>query len=224
MEEQGALALALLVGEVNVVEPPRRHDAGLGGALLLLPVEPPEVDALLLKRVVQKVHVVGGVLLVGDVEGNVLPRRGIDAHGPGHGGIGLLPWLHARRRMHIERGLQALLVNLLQEVVGVGKEDFVPGVAGPAEAVIRLVDLAFRLKLLLADVPAHVDDQNVERHIVFVEAADELVELLIGVIPVARPPRAEGKARRQRDAAGDFYEVAECLAVVVAVAEEVPVN
>jgi hypothetical protein len=72
-------------------------------------------------------------------------------------------------------------------------------------------------------VPAHVDDEDVERDIVLVEAFDELVELLVGVVPVARPPCAEGEARRERNAAGYADEVAESFAIVVAVAEEVEV-
>src|ERR1035441_4137209 len=95
VEKQRALTFALLVGEVDVVEPPGGHDAGHGGVLLLLPIEPPEVDSLLFQRMVEKVHVVGGVLLVCDVEGNCFSRRRIDAHGRGHRGISLLPRLNA---------------------------------------------------------------------------------------------------------------------------------
>ena len=81
MEEQRALALALLIGEVDVVEPPGVVHAGHACVLLLLPVEPPEVDALLLQRVEDQVDVVGGALLVGEVEGDVFLGRRIDAHG-----------------------------------------------------------------------------------------------------------------------------------------------
>ena len=56
MEEQRPLALALLIGKVDVVEPPGGHHAGDFGALLLLPVEPPEVDALPLQRMMQQVQ------------------------------------------------------------------------------------------------------------------------------------------------------------------------
>jgi hypothetical protein len=135
--------------------------------------------------VVEKVHVVGGVFLVGDVEGDVFPCCGIDAHGFGHGGIGFLPRLDTGGGVHIERGLQAFFVNLLEEVVRIGKENVVPGVAGPSQAVVRLIDFACGLKLFLADVPTHIDDENVERHVVFVEAADQLIEFLVGVVPVA---------------------------------------
>ncbi len=75
----------------------------------------------------------------------------------------------------------------------------------------------------LADVPVHVDHQHIERHIVLVEAAHQLVQLLVAVSPVARPPRAEGKPRRQRNAPGHAHDNRQRLAVVVPVAEEVPV-
>ena len=48
------------------------------------------------------------------------------------------------------------------------------------------------------------------------EAAYQLVKFLVGVVPVARPPCAEGKARRKWDAAGHTDIIAERLAIVVA--------
>ena len=86
-----------------------------------------------------------------------------------------------------------------------------------------LVAFAHGLQLLFAGVPAHIDHEDVERRGVVVEAADDLLNLLVAVVPVARPPCAEGEARRNGNATGDFDVVAEGFAVVVAVAEEVQV-
>src|SRR5450631_1129162 len=72
-------------------------------------------------------------------------------------------------------------------------------------------------------VPIHVNDQHIERDIVVAEAMHQVLELLVAVGPVARPPCAEGKARRQRDASGNFGVVGERLLVIVAVAKEIPV-
>ena len=74
MEKQRTLAFARLIGEMNVVQPPRRTHAGSLRIRLLLPVEPPEVHALLLQRMVQDVQVVRRELLVGDVERDILLR------------------------------------------------------------------------------------------------------------------------------------------------------
>src|SRR5580700_4042753 len=105
MKQQRSFALALLISEMHVIEPPGRIDAGKFRGRLLLPIEPPEVDSLLFKRMMQKVHVVCCVVFVSDVEGHVFLCRGIDAHRTGHRGISRFPWLHAGRRMHVEAGL-----------------------------------------------------------------------------------------------------------------------
>src|SRR3974377_1775221 len=47
MEEQRPLVLALLITEMHQVDPPGRPPPCRFGIVLLLPVEPPEVDTLL---------------------------------------------------------------------------------------------------------------------------------------------------------------------------------
>ena len=113
--------------------------------------------------------------------------------------------------------------SFLRNVVGIGKEQLVPGVAGPAELLARLIDLSGGLELLAADVPAHVDDEDVERHVVLVEAADELVEFLVGVSPSSATTMRRRRSAAAAECGRRPHEVAEGLAVVVAVAEEVPV-
>jgi hypothetical protein len=125
--------------------------------------------------------------------------------------------------MEIESGLQAFGVQAGEEIDGVGKECLVPGVAAPAKVVVGLVDFAQSGELLFADMPTHIDDKDVQGNVVFMEAFDELVEFLVGVVPVARPPGAEGEARRKGNAAGNFDVIAQSPAVVVSVTEEVQV-
>ncbi len=108
MEQQRPFALPLLVGKVHVVQPPRRHHTRHLRLLLLLPVQPPEVDALLLQRMVHQVHIVRRKLLVGNVERHILPRRRINPHRCRHRRVRLLPRLNPRRRMQIQRNLQPL--------------------------------------------------------------------------------------------------------------------
>ena len=87
--------------------------------------------------------------------------------------------------------------------------------------MFRLIHLARCLKLVVADMPAHVNHEDIKRNIVLAETAHQFIQFLIGVIPIPRPPRAECKARRQRNAPRDLHVIAQRLAVVVAVAEEV---
>src|SRR5271170_1442679 len=225
MKEQRPLALALLVGEVDVVEPPGWIHTSELGVGLLLPVEPPEVDALLFKRMVEEIHVIDRELLVGDVEGHIFLGLGIDAHDFSKRRVSILPWLHARGGMQVERSLEALIMNMIEEELRIWKEHFVPGVSAPAEAVARLIWVVLSLggQLLLVDVPIHINHKDVERHSVLTEAFDDIVEFLVGVGPVARPPRAEGEAWRQRNPSGDAHIIAQRLLIVVAIAEKVPI-
>ena len=210
---------------MQIVEPPRvGYARNLAHQGLLLPIEPPEVHALFFERMQNQVEVIRRPLLVCGIEGNVFLRRRIDAHGARHRRIRSLPRLNARRGMQIHRGLQAVLVKALQEGIGIGKQHPVPCVAGPAQHLARLVHRAHGFQLLVAQVPVHVDHKHIERRIVLAESAHQFVQLLVAISPIARPPDAEGKARRQRDAAGDFDVVAKRLLVVVAVAEEVPIR
>jgi len=72
-------------------------------------------------------------------------------------------------------------------------------------------------------VPVHVYDEHVERNVVVVHLCDEVAQFVVAIRPVARPPVAEGVARRQRHLARKLGIVAQCLLVVVAVGEEIPV-
>ena len=103
---------------------------------------------------------------------------------------------------------------------GYGKQKTVPTVAGPALGVSRLIFLGREPAQSERLVPLHVDHQHIEWHIVLVKAAHQLIELLIGIGPVARPPRTEGEAWRQRDRPGDLDEVGQRLLVIVTVGEE----
>src|SRR5260370_7657010 len=80
VEEQRPLAFALLISKVHVVEPPGWRHAGHLGVRFLLPIEPPEINALLLEGMKNKIEEVGCEFLVRDVERNVLPGRSVATH------------------------------------------------------------------------------------------------------------------------------------------------
>jgi len=83
--------------------------------------------------------------------------------------------------MQVEGCLQALGVVLGEKSSGSGNSTC-SSVAGPAQIMAGLIGLARGQELVFADMPAHVDDEHVQRHIVLVEAAHQLVEFLIAVI------------------------------------------
>jgi len=56
--------------------------------------------------------------------------------------------------MQIERGLEALSMQLGEELSGIGEEELVPGVAAPAEIFTGLIGPAGGFELLVVQVPA----------------------------------------------------------------------
>src|SRR6202044_89673 len=110
VKEQCAFALTLLVGKEDIVDPPGGIQSSNAGSVLLLPVEPEEIDTLFLERVNYVVQVVRGEFLFGNVIGNVLLGCRIDPHRACHLWVVLLPRLHTGGRMNIYCGLEALLV------------------------------------------------------------------------------------------------------------------
>ena len=87
--------------------------------------------------------------------------------------------------MHVETGFQSIRMQECEELRGVRKEEFVPGVAGPSETMIRLVRFAFLLELIDIDVPIHVDHEDVQWSVILAKSADNFFNLLIAVGPVA---------------------------------------
>src|SRR5580698_10946358 len=96
MKKQRTLSFSLLIGEMDIVEPPSGVHSGNLCIGFLLPVEPPEVDALLFERMVQQVHIICGEFFVGNIEWHIFLRGWIDADGFCHSRVRRLPRLHAR--------------------------------------------------------------------------------------------------------------------------------
>jgi hypothetical protein len=128
----GALPFPLLVSEVKVVEPERRVDAGHVCVRFLLPVEPPEINALLFERVVQDAEVIVDELAVRDAEGDVLLLLWVLSHCRCHRRVGLFMRLHAGCWMKVESDMEAALAEALEKSLRVREETVIPGVAAPA--------------------------------------------------------------------------------------------
>src|SRR5579863_5770187 len=96
-----------------------------------------------------------------------------------------------------------------EKLIGIREEELVPGVARPAQGLLCLIGFPGGFELIEIDMPAHIDDEDIEGDIVLMEAADDLFDLLVGVVPVAGPPGAKGETRREWDAAGDADVVTE---------------
>ena len=201
---------------MEVVEHPQRVDALDARVGALLPVEPPEVDALVLERVVEDLEVGVEERAVGDVERDRLVGGGVAAERLGHALVGVLVAAHAVGGVDVERRPQAAAVQLGEEGLRVGEQLRLPAVAGPARAVV--------LRHRLDAVPVHVEHRDGERQALLLEAVEQLEVAVGAVAVVAAPPVAEHPARQHGRPAGDGEERVERALVVVAVGEDVDVD
>ena len=131
--------------------------------------------------------------------------------------------LDARSGVEVERHFEVLGFGPLQEICGRGEQLLLPGVARPADALSVLVLGGIFLAQAPGLVPVHVDDQHVDRNVDRLEFLHQVDELVVGILPVAAPPIADGVLRGQRRTACDELEVGERLLVVVSVGEEVQI-
>ena len=210
----GIRALAPGVQVVHVIEHPQGIQSRDVGVTALLPVEPPEVDTLVLQGMVGVLQVGGREVLVADVEGDGLARGRVAAQLARHGGVGLLMAPDAGSGMEVESHLHAAIVQGLQEAPGIGEELAVPGVAGPSVAD-RRVDVH--------QVPVHVEHGHREGQVLGRETIHEGQVGLLRVAVVAAPPVAQERPRDQGSGAGEAEEVPQRAAIVLPVAEEVQV-
>ncbi len=194
-----------------MVEQPERVDAGQAALAALLPVDPPEVDALRFERPVQLVEVRLQEPPVGGVERDRLSGRRVDPHRLGHRGVGVLERADAVGGVQVERGAHPPPVQLGQEGPWVGEQRRLPRVAGPAVAELRRhgVDA----------VPVHVDDRDRERQAFLGEPVHELQVRRVAVRVVAAPPVAERPPGQACGCTGHLVEGAECGVEVTAVRE-----
>ena len=192
---------------MQVVDPHQRVETLHFRHIPLLPVHPPEVDADIFHGVVDQLKIIAHEALIGDAEGDILLAGRVDAHLPGELGVDVFEVLHALGRVQVEGHFQALLVQPIQQGRRVGDQLAVPGITRPGDG----------------RVPVHVDDKDVQRQVVLLETVDDVLHVLGGISPIARPPGAQHEARDQRDAAAEAHVFGQGAGVIVAVAEEIPV-
>jgi len=111
-------------------------------------------------------------------------------------------------------------VEVVEEEFRRGEENAVPSVAGPAEIVARLSfsPLAISCCWLMCQSMSMTNTSS--GTLCWLKAGDNVVEFLVAVGPISATTKPEGEARAA-DPSRNPNIVAECLFVVVAVAEEV---
>ena len=173
---------------------------------VLLPVNPPEVHSLTLAGTQDAIEHGVIELPVAQVPGHALHVLA-QAHVLAHVVEEVLIVVYTVGRMQVQRHLQPFLMHEVDESLGVGNDRAVPGPARPA-----------------LGVPVHVEYHHVHRNLVLPDVGGNLLELDGRVALVLAVPIAQHVERRHGLPTGNLREVAQCLAVLMAVAEEVPVD
>jgi hypothetical protein len=143
-EGDRTLVIPSRVEEVVVVQHPERVDPWYRRVFPLLPIQPPEVHALILERMMEELEVRFEEFPVGWVEydglgvfriticnlGGVhithMAGLGVSTESLCHLGVGFLVCAHSVGGMSTQRGLQMALVQLFEELDVVGEELIVP--------------------------------------------------------------------------------------------------
>ena len=206
----GRLILPQGVKIARMVEGEQRIHARLGGAALLLPVNPPEIHALT-PEILQH-HLLKGLLKARTcrIIGNGRFTLGIHAHGLRHGRIQRFAGAHAVGRMIVQRHAQAVRVQPGQHALRIGKACLIPGIARPGRAVFGID---------ARRVPVHIQYRHGQRHPLPGKALHQLHVALLRIGIEAAPPVAQRIARQHGRMAGQLIIIAQAGAVIMAVAE-----
>ena len=181
---------------------------------VLLPVKPPELNALLFngkKRVAKKcVHIITvarieAEILHGTVQICLLSVR-LKSFVEGHlFGISLIEKLLYKLRIVgivvakavcgviVEHYLDALFVELIYKLVGVGNKCAVPGISRPAQilACVAVSKEGIWLTLVVAPVlivPVHIHDHSIKGDVVFLILTHKAEKFIRAVFPPAGVP------------------------------------
>ena len=129
-KNEGHMLLAV-VKRVIVVENPHDIDACRFGAGALLPVDPPEVYAVMLVRLVKDLEICVNEFVGGEIDLYGRFRLGIDTHCGRHFLIHILKITNTRCGMEVQRYLESLVLQTLQEALIIGEKIGVPAITRP---------------------------------------------------------------------------------------------
>ena len=173
---------------------------------VLLPVDPPEVNALTFAGTDDTIEHVVIELPVAQVPGHAV-------HGAVEPHVGaqllevVLVVVDTVGGVQVQGDLQAVSVHPVDESFGIGNRRAVPRPSSPA-----------------LGVPVHIENHHVHRNLIALHVVHNLHELVTGVALVFAVPISQNVERRHRLTASHLCEVTQCFLVLMAVAQEVPVD
>ena len=155
----------------------------------LLPIDPPKINSLILKRMQDLFKIGEHKLWVCRIKKHRLTRLGINSHASRKTLVSFFEIADSIRWMQVERSVQATCMKRGEEALGIWEELRIPGVSSPARAC------SFRR---LSDMPIHVDHRDRHGDRSRSKIVHDPQIFFLGVSVIATPPIAQGKARKNR--------------------------
>ena len=206
------------VKRVVMVKSPKGIKTFNFGFPFLLPVYPPEVNAVIFIRLMQKAEIALNEFRVGDIKRNTLFCFRINTHEARKVLIPVLKRTHALRRVEVDGDLEVFFVQPAEQRFVIGEKLRVPAVARPALRLKNLADFFIREKTVAAEisvflaealdnvnpVPVHIYCCNGNGNLLFNEFLHKVNIFLLAVVLISAPPVAEAVARNERNGAAEL--------------------
>ncbi len=232
--ERTPLAVSCNIHWMIVVECPKRVKSRNVGLVALLPVNPPKVNAHVLKRLVDYLEICLDIFFVGYVKLVLLFILWVVTHKSCKLIITVLKRAYSGCRMKIERYLEILVLKPWQEALRVRKKIGVPAVARPAAVGHHIKE--FLLNCLTVRIfcgffsefflnvnpmPIHIDSSHRNRNFSVNKPLHKSDVFVLRVRLISRPPVSESKPRNKRSRARKLKKITDCVYIIVSVGKEI---
>ena len=198
-EGHRTFSVSSTVKKMIVIQHPQRIKTLDLGTLSLLPVNPPEIDALFFHRMMDFFEIYIDKFRIGNVKIDRLFFFCIHSHSFCYFRIAVLIRTNSVCRMDIQCCLHAACMEFSKKTLRIREEFFIPAIAGPAAAVFRIH--------IVYTVPVHIDNSNREWNVLFVEVFHQFHIRCFTVTPVTAPPVSECKSRKHRSFAAKVIKI-----------------
>ena len=214
-KDHGTFFVPSVIQIMIVIEHPQRIHSLYTADPAGLPVNPPEVHAHLFLRM-GEIFKIGPEKIGGcRVEIHRLSAFRINSHIPGHGFVDLFAGSYAICGMEIQCGVKPAPVKLLQKLFRMGKQLFVPGVAGPAASVFGID---------ICHMPVHIDYAYGEGDFLLLKPVHQLQIGFLGVWIEPAPPVAKGIPGDHGTAAAQKEKVFQGFLIIMSVTPEIQIR
>ena len=178
---------------------------------MLLPVQPPEINTILLHRMHGMPEHILHELLVRTYPFYPLFISRIIAQTFSKSRITPFVMFKTSGRMEIQGDLQTVFFHTGHEFLRIRENASVPRPPGPCSSA------------RIGVMPIHIYDKYIKRDVIRLHLRHQIPEFLVRICPITRPPVAESKPRRKRHLSCKDSKVLQCRLVVIAIRHEVPI-